>query len=123
MGQFSVVDARSVMVLDSGATANSVCYMWSERRNSIFGRWGVRRTEASPAWARFKLGDDRFGELRCAADIPAGIAGITGRLTAVVLEADIAALLRKGGLEAPGKQLAFPRNILALRKQGVDFLL
>ena len=44
--------------------------------------------------ARFRLGDGRLGEVRRAADTPAGFAGRRGKFTAFALEADIPALLR-----------------------------
>ena len=64
--------------------------------------------------------DGCLGEVRHADDIPAGIAGNTGNFTASAPDAEIPALLRKGALVALGGQLDFPRDGLALRKQGVQ---
>ena len=73
-----------------------------------------------PASARFKFGDGRLGEVLHEADIPAGIVGNRGKLTAFALEADIPASWRKGALEAIGGRLDIPRDISALRKKGAD---
>ena len=61
--------------------------------------------------ARFKFGCGRVGEAKFAADIKVGIAGRRDPFTALVLEADIAALLRKGALEALGGHLDFLRDV------------
>ena len=71
---------------------------------------------------RFKFGDVRAGEVRCAADIKVGIAGRRGAFTAFVLGAGIPALLRKGAPEALGDQLDFEQDILVIRSDGVDIL-
>ena len=69
---------------------------------------------------RFEFDGGRQGEVRCAADIPVGIAGGRGKLAAVVLEADTPALLCEGALKALGGHSDFRRNISTLRKQEVD---
>ena len=71
-GQSAAMGANSVAVLDAGTPANSV-------RNSILARRGVPRAGAYLARARFKLGDDRLGEKRCTAEIPAETAGGRGK--------------------------------------------
>ena len=53
-----------------------------------------------PLTACFKFGDGRVYEVKHAADIEIGIAGRRGAFAALVLEADIPALPRKGALEA-----------------------
>ena len=98
-------------VLDVGAAAYSVCFRRLVGHNRILQREGFRPVSTYPTSARFKFGDGRLGEIRQAADIPAGIAGNAGKITAFVLEAIIPALLRKGALEAPG-------DIPTLRIQG-----
>ena len=119
-GQFSVMDADSVAVLDTGATANLVRLKWLGHHNEILGRWGVPRPENDPACTRCRCGDGRLGEARCAADISLGIAGNRTKFTAFAVEADIPALLRKGAMGALGGQLVVSRDISTLRKQGAD---
>ena len=58
--------------------------------------------------------------MRCAADSPVGIAGNHGEFAAFVLEAGIPALLRKGAAEPLRWHFDFPRDILTLRKHGVE---
>ena len=94
-----------------------------QHHNEIWERKGAPCGEFYLACARLKSGDGRLGEVRCAADIPAGIAGNPGKFTASVLDASTLALLRRGAPEALGGHLDFSRNISALRKQGVDTLL
>ena len=72
-GQSTVLGADSVVALEAGSTANSVCCKWLGRHNSILNCRGVSRAETYPACARFKFGDGRLGHVRCAADIPMGI--------------------------------------------------
>ena len=70
-----------------------------------------------PACKRFLSVDGRLGEVRRAADITVGIAGRGGAATAVALEADIPALLRKGALEALGAQSDAASGVSTLRNQ------
>ena len=49
-----------------------------------------------------------------------GIAGNKEEFRAFALEADIPALLHKGGMEALGGQLDFSRGASTPRKRGVD---
>ena len=51
-------------------------------------------------------------------DIPVGISGNEGKITAFALDADIPTLLRKGAGETLGGQLGFSRDALELGKQG-----
>ena len=69
-----------------------------------------------------EFGDGRFGEVRCAADIPEGIAGNRSKVAAFALEANIPVLLRRGAAAALGGQLDLCRDISSSRKQGVDIL-
>ena len=62
-GQFAVMDADSVVVLDTGASAILVRYMWLGHHSNFSERWGVPRVETYPACARSKFGDRRFGEV------------------------------------------------------------
>ena len=109
--QFAVMDAGSALALDAGATANLVCYSWLEGRNSMSERRGVPRAEIHPACSRFKFGGGRLGEVQCAADVSAGIAGCRGELMAILLEAEIAAPLRGSALEALGGQSDSPETL------------
>ena len=81
-------------------------------------QWGPSRNDLSRPST---FGDDRRGEVRCAAGAPAGIPGSRETLTAFVLEADFSALLRKVAPEAISRQLDFLRDILTLQKQAADF--
>ena len=101
-GLFLVSEKGSVVVLDTGATANLVCFRCLDHHNRLAERHGFRRVSTYPQKARFRLGDGRVGNVRHAVDIPAGIAGNTAKLTAFVLRADIPALLREGATEALG---------------------
>ena len=73
-----------------------------------------------PAMARFKFGGGRIGEVKYAADIKVGFAGCRGVSTALVLEADIPALLRTGALGALGGQFNCERDISTIRNHGAD---
>ena len=64
-----------------------------------------------------------MGEVRRAADIPAGVAGRTAKFTAFVLDADMLAFLRKGASEALGRQQDSSRDFPTLSKQGMSILL
>ena len=114
--QFIVMDADSAAALDARATANLARDKWLGTRNKISERWGIRRAEAYAACARFKFGDRCLGESRCAADIPSGIAGSRRKFTALALVANLPALFRTGGVETPGAQFGFPRDISTLRR-------
>ena len=114
--------ADSVVALDTGAAVNLACSWWLERRDSILERWGAPRAETFPESARFKFGDGRLGDVRCAAGCPVGVAGGPGKCTAYLLDAGIPASSRKGASEARGRQVDSPCSVLTLRKQGVDVL-
>ena len=102
VGRCPDVDAGSVVVLDPGAAANLGCFKWLGRHNSFSERWGVPRAEASPACATFEFGDGPLEGVRCAADIPVGVAGGRGGFAAFALEAVIPACLCEGSSEAAG---------------------
>ena len=110
----------SVVVLDTGATANLACFRWLSRRNSLLEQKGFPRVLTYPAQARFKFGDGRAGNVCFAADITAGIAGAKGAFTACGLDADIPALLRKGASAALAGQSDFARNTLTLGPRGIE---
>ena len=106
---FLVSQDDSVVASALGATADIVCFSWLARHNRNLGRRGIPRVATYPSRERFRFGDGRLGEVRYAADIPAGIAGNRGVSTAFVLDADIPALSRRGSMEALGGQLGFFR--------------
>ena len=110
----------SVVVLDTGATANLVCSRWLSRHNSLPAQKGFPRASAYPTQARFKFGDGRTGSVCFAADITAGIAGAKGAFTAFVLGAGIPALLCKGASEALAGQLDFARITRTLGSRGIE---
>ena len=70
--------ANSVVVLGTGATADSVCFSWLERRGRILQRESFPRVSTYLASARFRFGDGHLGVVRHAADIPVGISGDEG---------------------------------------------
>ena len=110
------------MVLDSGATANLVCYKWLDNRNLFSERQGLGKAVPFCSSARFKFGYGGIGEDKDAADIKAGIAGCTGAFAAFVLGAEIPALLGAGAPEAQGAlgaQLDFEEDALSLSRHGV----
>ena len=74
-------------ILDAGATANLVC-----RREELLANKGLPAVTTHPAHATFKFGDGRTGEVRHAADITVGVAGVKGKFAAFVLDSDIPAL-------------------------------
>ena len=47
--KFTVMDADTAVVLETGGAANCVCFMMLGRRNSIVERWGVPCAETYPA--------------------------------------------------------------------------
>ena len=73
----------------------------------------------NPSSARLHFGDGRLGEVRRAADIPAGIAENKGKFPAFALDADFPALLRMGAMEAPGGQSDISLDCLVFRKQRI----
>ena len=115
---FLVSAEDSAVALDTGATASFVCFRWLQRRNRVLERHGSQRVSAYPSKARLRVGDGPVGDVRRAADIPAGIAGNNGEFTALAPGADIPALwrhyggamrrgaLRKGALEALSGNIA-----------------
>ena len=100
--QLVCAKGNSVVILDTGATANLASFRWLARRNSIPGEMGPRRVATYPAQARFTFAGSRMGDVRFAADIAAGIAGAKSNSAASVSDTDIPALLGEGVLEAPG---------------------
>ena len=104
---FLVSPGDIVVVSDTGATANLVCSSCLPRHKRIPDRRGIPRVTTYPSKARFRFGDGRLGEIRRAADTSVGAAGNRGKFTALVLEADIPALLRGGASGALGGQLDF----------------
>ena len=118
-GLFLVSREESVVVLNTGATANIASIRWLARHSRILGNYGAPRVTTYSSKARCRFGDGRLGEVRHAADIPLRIAGNKGKHAAFAPDADIPALLRRGALEALGGQLEFLRGSLVLRRQGV----
>ena len=118
-GEFAVSPASSVVVLDTGATANLVCKSWLANHNLFLERRGMGKVRLYPSAARFKFGDGKIGEVRFAANIVVGIAGCKGTFTAFVTDAEIPALLCKGALEALGAQLDFANDTMWLGRHGI----
>ena len=50
----------SVVILDTGATANLVCLRWLNHHNALLEQKGMSRVSPYPAQARFKFGDGRI---------------------------------------------------------------
>ena len=119
--------ARTVILYDPGGWWAIRCY--ASRLRGCVGLRGDRQFGLLKmvgqslfvfAMARPKFEGGRVGEVEHAADIQVGAAGCRGACAARVLEADIPALLRKGALEALGGQLDFERDIMTIRKHGVN---
>ena len=72
---------------------------YSQKRNRLLERRGFQRPSAYPSKARFRSGYGRVGEVRYAADLPAGVAAYKGKFTASARDAEIPALVRKGAME------------------------
>ena len=117
--QLVCIQDDSVVVVDTGATANLVCFRWLRHHNSLLALNGLPRVSTYPAQARFKFGDGRTGNVCFAADITVGIAGTAATFTALVLDAEIPALLRNGAIALAG-QLDFVRNSLTLGSRGIE---
>ena len=96
-GQCALMDAGRVAGSETGAAANLARVRRLGHRNEISEGKGFPRVTTYPASARFKFGDGRLGEVRCAADTPAGIAGSRCECAGFALEADIPGPLRRGG--------------------------
>ena len=109
---------ESVVILDTGATANLVCSNWLSHRNELLTRRGLPKVASYPAHAMFKFGGGRIGEVCHAADITVGVAGFKGTFTAFVLDSDIPALLSKGALESLRGRLDFAQHTLTLGTKG-----
>ena len=114
------VSVTTVAVLDTGATANLVCFEWFENHNSHMQKLGIPEVSTYPTAARFEFCDGRVGEVRYAADIKVGIAGRRGAFTAFALEADAPALLSRRVPESLGGRLDFARGVLTIRNRGAD---
>lgn len=108
----------SVVIMDTGATANLVCFNWLSHHKYLLARRGLPKVDSYPAHAMFKFGDGRLGEVCHAADITVGVAGVKGTFTAFVLDSDIPALLSKGALESLHGCLDFAQHTLTLGKTG-----
>ena len=122
-GRFARAHGDSVVVLLAGTAANLVCFKWLGNHISLPRKTGGPKVNTYLAMARFRFGDSRIGDVRYASDIKVGTPGSSGAVAAFVLEADVAALLRAGALEALGGQLDSARDALTIRNYGVDILL
>ena len=86
-----------MVVLDTGTTADLVCFDWLARQNRILERQGVPGVTTYPSKARSRFSGGRLVKVRHAVDIPA--------------------FLRKGAAEALGGQSVFS----AVRRIYVDW--
>ena len=98
-------------MLRAGATADSLRFRWLDRRDFLLEQHKFQRVPAYPSQTQFHFSDGRVGDVRYAADIPAGVAGDKGKLTAFDLDADIPALLCKGAAEALRGKWIFSRFV------------
>ena len=103
-----------------GATANVVCFKWSENHNLIFGETGItpnidlsnKCAISIRRWAPWRgTLCGRYDGWDC---------GARGTLTAFALEADIAALLCKSDSEASWGHKDFASDVLTIRNHGVE---
>ena len=97
----------SLVIIDTGASANSVGAKWLEKRNLILQSIGRPQAKVREAFASFRYGDGRIGTVHKAAIIPIAIAGCTGQFMAYVVDAEIPVLLGKEALETLGAHLIF----------------
>ena len=97
----------SFVILNTGATANLVRFRWLAHRSSLLGNMCLPRVTTYPAWARFKFGDGRMGDVRFAADITAGTAGARGNFAASALDADSTAFVLERGVGGPRRPAGF----------------
>ena len=107
-----------MVILDTGAAANLVCFNWLSRHNNLLPKRSLPKVVSYPAHAMFKFGGGRMGEVCHAADITVGVAGVKGTFTAFVLDSVIPALLSKGALESLRGCLDFAQHMLTLGKTG-----
>ena len=65
-GQFAISNSDSVVLLDTGATANLVCFKWLENRKIFLRKMGFPREFPYSTSARSKFGDGRaWGSETC----------------------------------------------------------
>ena len=110
----------SVVIIDTGASANLVGAKWLEKRNQILRSIGRPQARVKEAFASFRYGDGRIGNVHKAAIIPIAIAGCAGQFMAYVADAEIPALLGKEALETLGAHLNFCQRVLTLEALGAD---
>ena len=110
----------SVVIIDTGASANLVGAKWLEKHNLILRSIGRPQASVREAFASFRYGDGRVGDVHKAALIPIAIAGCTGQFMAYVVDAEIPALLGKEALETLGAHLNFRQRVLTLEALGAD---
>ena len=108
-----------VVILDTRATANLVCFRWLNHHTSALGRTGLPRVPAYPAPARFKFGGGGMGDVRFAAN-NSRYCRSQRPFTAFILDADTPAFFRERALEPLGGQLGLSRNTLTLGLRGVE---
>ena len=114
------VGGSSKVILDTGASANLVGASWLNNHNAILKASGRPQAKITPAFATFRCGDGRVGDVRRAAIIPIAIAGHTGHFMAYVVDAEIPALLGKEALETLGSHLDFCERVLIMESLGED---
>ena len=98
------------VIIDTGASANLVGANRLKNHNANLKAWGRPLAKTTPAFASFRYGDGRVGNVCRAAIIPIGVAGYTGQYMAYVADADIPALLGREALGTLGGHLDFSRT-------------
>ena len=98
---------HSTVIIGTRALANLVGAHWLNNRNAILKALGRPLAKIAPAFASFRYGDGRVGDVHRAAIIPIAIVGYAGHFMAYVVEADIPALLGEEALETLGGHLNF----------------
>ena len=104
------------VVIGTGASANLDGAKWLNNHNAIPKALGRPLAKIAPAFASFRYGDGRVGDVRRAAIIPNGIVGAD----ADIADADIPALLDKEALETLGGRLNFCQRVRTLEALGAD---
>ena len=111
---------HNTAILETEASANLVGANWPGNRNAILKALGRPLAKITPAFASFRYGDGRVGDIHRAAGISIAIVGYIGHFMAYVVDADTPALLGGEALETLGGHLNFRERVLTLESPGAD---
>ena len=97
----------SVVVSDTGATANLARFPWSDNRKLLLEKHGSPRVSTHPARARFKFGGGRLRGVRLAADITVGIAVCMKDVRGFCAGCGHFGVIAQGDVGSPGRPVGF----------------